>query len=547
MTALRIPARFAAAAALLAFFACSSTPAPDGGKGSTGGSSGGGTGGTVFQIPDGGPPSAAQICQWLWAGATRFGLVFTLPGLTAPTSETGPYCPSPTPTQQAAFGQAAAAAAPEILTLAPPDGGWPDGGAAGLCGDPTSQLSMLAAAIAQSVASGSLAWNVPALAACQQGMSASADLVAYAADGGGSFPGQADVFGVGDAGGACLALLRGLVPDGGGCLFGFECQDGFYCRSAGADGSCGGNCAPLVPAGGGCGLLDQCAGSLSCTSGVCGGPDAGAPPPPGGPGNPCTTDAQCQSCLVCSGSPVPACHTGLTASTCTSDVDCDVPLLYCATGGTCQPSATIGQSCTAGSYFACLDGWCDPIAHLCRPSSNLGGPCAESGDCASGYCSGATAVADGTCTSLPGHGLPCGAPPSTYSCASPGDYCNLPQGQTSGTCQSLPGAGQPCASGACAEGLYCTGTLLCQPLPGDGQPCSVPGMLCQSPYVCRASGSCGPSLPGNAPCAQSQECASGECVGGLCTTPCSSQPYGSGLLLSLLLGLGGALAWLERR
>ncbi|HUB05593.1 MAG TPA: hypothetical protein VMB50_01255 [Myxococcales bacterium] len=539
MVALPSSLRRAAVAALLALAACSSTPLSDGGSGTTGGgpTTGGGTSGPVFHLPDAGPPTAAEICQWLWAGSTRFGLIFFDPALLAASSQAGPYCPSPTPVQKAALAQQAAALAPEILSLTPPDGGWPDGSGPNVCDDPTSAVSTLAAQIAQAVATGGAAWNAHALTECAQGLAQSGDLVAYLEDAGGSFPGEAQVFGA-DGGGPCYQLLQGKVADGGSCLFGFECAGGLYCRSTGAGGSCAGNCAPLVRPGGACGPLDECAGNVSCVADLCGGPDAG-PTHTGAPRAPCTSSEDCQSCLLCNPLTL-QCQTGLATASCTGDYDCDTPLLYC--GGPdagCLPAVTVGEPCAASGSASCLDGWCDPIALVCRPISALGGPCASSADCLAGYCRGATAAVDGTCTPFPATGQLCGAPPLSYDCADPGDYCNLVGVQ--GTCAALPGLRQPCAAGECAAGLYCgAGDAGCETLPGLNESCTSPGLLCHSPYVCNASDLCVAQLPGGASCTQSSDCLSDDCSGGVCTSPCTQLGYGSNLLLSLFLGLGGA-------
>ncbi|MHB8417814.1 MAG: hypothetical protein ACYDCL_07045 [Myxococcales bacterium] len=551
-----------AACAVGLWAACSSGGATDGGGGSSAGStgaassggSGGGSTGAVFQIPDGGgPPTVAEICQWLWAGQTRFALVyFQQPGLYA-SSGTGPYCPGPSPTQVAGFTQAADAAAAEVLSLAPPNGGWPDGGGPNVCDDPTSALSVLASQIAQSVAAGGSGWNAPALAACQQGMQASGDLLAFAADGGGSFPDEAEIFGTGDAGGACLTLLQGLVADGKNCLFPFECRPGSYCRSSGADGSCAGICAPLVPAGGNCGPLDQCADGLGCASGLCGGPDAGQSNL-GGPDAGCTSNSDCQSCLLCNH--FQRCQIGLAGSPCVGDYECAGPLLYCDPSSlTCQPSLTFGQPCPASSSYAtCLDGWCDPWALVCRAYSDLGGPCAAAGDCHAGYCSLPDA-GDGVCAPLPAPGQPCGPQPLSSSCADRDDYCDIPSGSPSGSCTALPENGQPCASFRCATDCYCVVDItnpggICTSLPDGGASCAGVGR-CLPPYACGSSNVCIVPGPGDAGCGSSADCASANCLnpgdGGLCETPCGQGGFESSLLLSLLLGLGGAVVLRARR
>ncbi len=457
------------------------------GTGSTSGSAGGSTSGTTS-----GMPTQAQLCNWIWQGSARleYLLVDSFAGskLRPPT---GPYCPTPTASQANAIGFVNGYLAQQIQTLGAPDGGWPDGSGPTVCDDPTSGQSQLAAAIEASLAAGRAVWNGDDAATCAQGMQQSQYLfLAVGSDGG--FPGDVDV-GMPD-GGPCFQILEGQVAQGGGCTFGWDCASGLYCRPGGAT-SCAGVCAVPVADGQPCGIYDQCVSGDSCTSGTCtasgngsGGSGTGAP------GAPCTSSSDCQGCLSCSfGQNGGVCTAlGLVNSACASDSDCVAPLLYCKSGS-CQPAGVTGETgCVPGSDNACLFGWCEPTAGgsgACVDSSGLGGPCLDASSCSSGICSGAD-----------------------------------PDAGTLGSCASAPGKGQPCGA---ADGFACGSNLYCD----------------------TGSGSCQPTLPAGAACANALACQSLSCVEGQCASPCvagCASGCNDGPGASLLLGLGGAAA-IERR
>jgi hypothetical protein len=476
-----------------------------------------------------------------------------MPLLLALNSTPGLYCPTASAAQLAQLTQQTNALAPALLTLVPPDGGWPDGSGPSICNDPTTALEGLPAQIAASLAAGRAIWNAAATAACAEGMVLSSDMLAYIYSDGGSFAGEAQTLGNLDGGsGPCTQILQGQVADGGSCVYPFDCAAGLYCQSTGANGACSGACQPLVAAGAACGPLSQCVGTLVCTSGFCGGPDAGPlPTHSGGAGAACTTDGDCQACLLCEASGVNTICTahGLTGDPCSSDYECGTPWLYCdTTTETCAASVTLGQPCTAvTSNYACLNGWCDGT--ICQPISAAGGPCtSEVTSCSQGlYCSAPVAGAAGTCAPLPIVGQACGlGQGQSYECAGSGVYCNTNQG----TCAILPGPGTTCAPGAeCAAGSYCeiTTTEVCAALAGKGNSCAT--IPCQPGLYCDTAVTCATPAVGGTVCTQDLACLSGSCVGGFCATPCGTPPFGGceNQGVSFILGLGGALAWFDRR
>ena len=545
-----------AACAALALGACAK-PAPglaDGGHGSTGD---GGTGG--FTPADAGPPSARELCLRLWAGEARAQILEGLPIFPGVASQIEPGCPSPTPAQLAAISQFTQEAGAELLTLAPPDGGWPDGSGPSICENPALAFQGLPAQMEAAIANGHARFDPAADATCQQGLRANQELLAVFVSNGATYPGEADSIQP-DGGGPCSQIFEGTLGDGGACLYPFECRPGLYCRAGGGDGSCAGLCAPLVPPQGVCGPLDVCADQLACASGFCGGPDAGPAPTPIALGAPCDGSVPCQGCLRCLPAPGSdggsVCGTqGLAGDACTSDSDCANALLYCAQLS-CQPAAVLGASCFMGSAQACLVGWCEPLFQgsptgSCVAPSPQTGPCLAGADCAANlFCSvdgGSGSL--GSCASYPNLGGACGSPPWLSSVCPVGAYCQ--EGSSGiGSCVALPGAGSPCSPAGCAEGSSCDSTGgppgLCRGLPGNGQTC-VPSVGCTTGLTCLA-GFCASPLPGGAACSQGSDCASQRCLAGLCGSPCATSDNGcQGQELSFLLGLGGAVVLFDRR
>ncbi|MHB1847088.1 MAG: hypothetical protein ACYCWW_19875, partial [Deltaproteobacteria bacterium] len=477
-------------------------------------------------------------------------------------------CPTPTPAQRSYLGQQIAAAAPGILTLSPPDGGWPDGSGPTVCDDPTSQFSVVASQLEASLDAGRIGWNAQADRACRASLSGDADLLGIILPDGGVFPSSAGL--LPDGGGACTELLVGQVHLDGGCALSADCIAGLYCRSPGTSGGgCGGSCAAPVPPGHPCGPDDLCADGLDCAAGLCGGsPDAGAPrTSQGSPGAPCQSQRDCATCLVCSaadGGGQACALPPAVGAPCASDSSCATPLQYCA-AGSCAPSLLPGALCPTASAYACLVGWCEPTAPgspsgACLPFSLAGGPCVAGQGCANGqlFCAqdGGSGV-PGVCAPLPVEGQPCGTPPwLTTDCANPADWCNATvssvTGQATGSCDPLPGPAAPCTpQGQCAPGDFCNQGAVCEPLPPPGQPCTPQGRCAPGAYCVFMTGLCASTLPGGGTCSQGTDCQSGQCNGGLCESPCLQSAGGSsgcqGATFSFFLGLGGALIFARRR
>jgi hypothetical protein len=157
--------------------------------------------------------------------------------------------------------------------------------------------------------------------------------------------------------------------------------------------------------------------------------------------------------------------------------------LYCAPSFTCVPQGSILQACAGPG--SCSDGLtCDPTTNLCIPLSEAGGPCAADGSCAAG-------------TACDGH-----------------DVC-VPLLEQGAACGQQP---VPCASG-----LHCSSNSTCQPPPvvvGLGASCDGVTTTCSSTGYCDAvAGACVALRAAGAACVGGDQCMSGQCSQGSCTSP----------------------------
>ncbi|MHB1847087.1 MAG: hypothetical protein ACYCWW_19870 [Deltaproteobacteria bacterium] len=516
--------RFAAIAVALFASACCRSPVSEGdggagtgggatsgstaggGSSGNGGSTGGSTGGSsgTTGSTGGGPPSEAELCAFVWQGLARYSLLAELSGAQSPS---GSYCQAPSPAQQAVAAAAQQALQAELVTLSAPDGGFGSGSGPSSCNDPASFPSQLAQALSASLAAGRLRWNGGAAATCQTGMAASGFLGAsfgFDAGAGGAPPAWVgETIGV-DGGGPCYDILQGQVTQGQSCSLDFDCQSGLFCKLGGTSSlpPCGGgSCQPFIAIGATCGAGDECAAGGSCAAGSCVASGPSGSSGDGGPGAVCNTNADCQACLSCSFSGSTNSSTcvalALAGAACTADYQCASPFLYCSGGGQCTPSPVVGQTgCLASSSQGCYLGWCEPLSDggtLCAAPSGEGGACANDQSCA-------------------GQGT---------------DYCQGADAGLLGSCAPYPGPGQPCVGFSCGPGAYCDTTSM----------------------------TCGASLGRGAACQLGSQCQSGNCTGGQCQAPASSlcqitassSPQGCAGGVSLLLGLGGALALWDRK
>jgi hypothetical protein len=349
-----------------------------------------------------------------------------------------------------------------------------------------------------------------------------------------------------DGNGNCKLKNGQSCTAGSSCASGF-CVDGTCCSSA-CNGSCSscantsGNCAPVVSAddpdtcsgtktcnaAGQCVLKtgQACAAPTDCASGFCANGFCCSTACAGGCGTCGVTPGTCTllaagstgspSCApyVCSGANVGCPHV------CTNDAGC-APGSWCTANGLCAPQRTLGQSCAQSD---CAVAGCGE----CASGNCVDGVCCSSactGQCQ--VCSAALgASADGTCSNAPvgSPGRPSCAP---YACSG-----------TTASCSTLCTGDINCAAGYyCAPGIGCVAQrpsgATCNPSAGfdcvqnNCRECAsgncVGGVCCQT--ACSGScagGTCQSGAPIGSACSANSACGSGNCIDGVCcNTACT--------------------------
>jgi len=303
--------------------------------------------------------------------------------------------------------------------------------------------------------------------------------------------------------------LGDVCASGLSCLSGL-CADGVCC-----DQSCGGACdrCDLAADVGRCRPVPQgTQGSTTCNPYVCNGTNTTCP-------TGCTDDAQCDAQHFCwngncalngTGTPSTPCRAGIqcASSFCVDAVCCDS-----ACTGNCESCNLVGlngscrseaagpadpgcngfrcQGGDAGCANTCLqDSDCAPqfacTNAACVPQKSLGIPCQREEECTSGHC------ADGLCCA--------------FKCGLPCDVCNAPG--LEGICAPAPPG---YAGGASCYPLSCNGFQSdCSIQCGSNSGC-VSTHFC-SFQVCIPRG----SAPLGAACQTNGDCASAECIDGVC-------------------------------
>ncbi len=333
--------------------------------------------------------------------------------------------------------------------------------------------------------------------------------------------------------GACALLANGVTcASGGECTSG-NCADGVCCNTA---------CNSLCNA---CTGLKKGSGA----DGTCGAVLAATDP-----------DAECPGSQVCNGSgacKLPNGDACLLGTDCTSG--------NCADGVCCNTACTGAcQACTAAKKGSGSDGACGNIAVATDPDNECfgalscsgagacallpnGTACAASGECGSGFCAdgvccntacntlcnACTAVkkgagSDGTCAAVAANLDPDSECAGALVCSG-ASLCKLPNGEA-----CLVAA--DCVSNACVDGVCCNTTCT-----GSCQACSAakkgsgsdgacgniavstdPDSECFGAITCNGAGACG-TLANGAACGNGGECASANCVDGVCcNTACNT-------------------------
>ncbi len=244
----------------------------------------------------------------------------------------------------------------------------------------------------------------------------------------------------------CEAMYEGLVPTGGACTRGEECQGEAFCR---IDAACPGLCAPLSAADGYCDSDQHCAGGLVCAyfAGQC-----VAPQPLGAECN--GTDLMC----------------GENAR-CTADEADPAAPLRCV-------EYVMRYDLGEGEACAVYDGqFCGSGLRCVYDGSELG----------VGICSGQVATTNGPCQAS--------YPPSCPT----GQYCDVSgdPAELTGTCRSAPTTGEACAV---APPLEPECALFNQCVDGVCVEMQHTGGACQDDEQC-FSYQCGNGVCTNDPCA----------------------------------------------
>ncbi|MFN7132616.1 MAG: hypothetical protein ACK4N5_11085 [Myxococcales bacterium] len=300
----------------------------------------------------------------------------------------------------------------------------------------------------------------------------------------------------------CDRALKGSVPVGGACAYGFDCEEGAWCGGTG--------CARTCRAGGGVQLVQGCGASVCEEGSYCR----------------YTSDADGQPIFSCvARDPLGApCTYG---TRCVAGAFCD-PLQW-----RCTPVRAEGEACQG--HDACTAGtFCDPRGpspFVCRALQGAGVPCDWPGMCRDGLtCRRASAAAERVCAEpareeeycesagdcrsgsdcevrsnlCRGRARQLGEPCDANTYCEGFAWCDRHSDDAPGTCARPLGRGEPCARRGnfvqplCVLGLQCgPSSQVCEPLPGDGEACE---FWCQQSFVCSDAGCVTPPRAGE-PCA----------------------------------------------
>jgi hypothetical protein len=322
-----------------------------------------------------------------------------------------------------------------------------------------------------------------------------------------------------DGSGTCLAANGQTCAAGTECASGL-CIDGVCCDSACSDPCMGCNVSGHV---GTCWNLPQFAVDLSPPN-ACVAPNScdGSGHCRSSGGQTCSAGGECATgfCVdgVCCDSactaPCKACNVAPNVGTCSNlwqYANDNNPVNACTGTSTCDGNGSCkkanGQTCAVGTECAsggCVDGVCCDTA-CSSPCKS----CAVTGHL-------------GTCWNLPQYAVdanPANACVAPNNCDGSGN-CKKANGQTCAT-------GTDCASGNCIDGVCCdtacnatctacnvsghVGT--CWNIPQYG-PDTYPANTCVAPTACDGNGNC--RLANGQACAVGTDCASGNCVDGVC-------------------------------
>jgi hypothetical protein len=224
---------------------------------------------------------------------------------------------------------------------------------------------------------------------------------------------------------------------------------------------------------------------------------------------------------------------------------------YVCGGAVCKTTCAVDGDCIAGGY--CASGTC--VGQL-----PLGGACSTDNQCQSGHCVDG-ACCDGACggqcqaCNVPGKlgtcstvtGVPVGSRPG---CVTDGSLCGGTCDGVNPTACRYPTAAQGCRMPSCAGGVetlaaWCDGvghcpapmTQACAPLTCGATTClgnCTTDGDCVAGDFCNAFGQCAPKESLGSACNGASQCASGNCIDGVCCdVACNGQCQACNLVGSI--------------
>lgn len=303
---------------------------------------------------------------------------------------------------------------------------------------------------------------------------------------------------------------------GESCAASSDCGAGLVCSAEGVccDQTCAGGCQSCKLSGkaGVCSSIAGGSPPRATTPATC---SAAAPGACGASGN-CNGAGGCEQRSSCAPT-ITACPADrhlqyIAAGLCSTGGVCG-PLTascgagYLCTGTACATSCTTANAstnCDVANGYTCIGGFCQKRAN--------GTACAQPNECASGNCTDGVCCAAGSCPDCQS----CNVAGQAGSCRPVA--ANSADGACVGSCPTstqarglCDGAGACKATSACAAGYACVGGICVSSCSTNAE--------CAPGYTCAAGGACKRAT--GQTCGAGGECASGNCVDGVCCASAS--------------------------
>ena len=304
---------------------------------------------------------------------------------------------------------------------------------------------------------------------------------------------------------------------GESCVANSDCGTGLVCAAEGVccDKTCASGCqsCKLTGKAGVCSNIAGGSPPRATTPVTCAAATTGAC---GNSGN-CDSSAGCEQRATCTSS-ITACPSDthqqyIASGLCSVAGVCGPQTAACSTGYLCVAGGACATSCTSANAsancdvakgYSCIGGFCQKKAS--------GTICATGLECANGNCVDGLCCASASCNvcqscNLAGHLGTCWNVPANSADGTCTGTCPSPT-QANGLCD---GAGACKPNSTCAAGFLCAAGICATSCTGDAQ--------CAAGFACAPNGSC-KRAAGQA-CGGQGECASGNCVDGVCCASAS--------------------------